>query len=122
VKGEAGISRRTLYDFWPGTFNKQGEPQPGRLQMGPPPVVWDEDVAAWCDVTVNDAYVLIGGGHRELLVLTDWLIGVVAVLCEAGFSLFLSLFLPFFFFSMSSSFLILVLLLRRYRFPLYNAR
>ena len=26
-----GIARRTLYDFWPSTFNKQGKPQPGKL-------------------------------------------------------------------------------------------
>ena len=35
-KGErgGGIARRTLYDFWPSTFNKQGKPQPGKLQIG----------------------------------------------------------------------------------------
>jgi hypothetical protein len=63
VKGEEDLS--------PGTFNKQGKPQPVRLQMGPPAVVCDAGVSSWCDVTVNDAYVLMGGGHRELLMATD---------------------------------------------------
>jgi hypothetical protein len=46
------------------------------LQHGPPAVVQDEN-GKWKYVTIDNAYVLLGGGHREMLRetktgLTEW--------------------------------------------------
>jgi hypothetical protein len=47
-------------------FNTNSKPQPGGLQHGPPAVIEDED-GKWNYVTIDNAYLLIGGGHREVL-------------------------------------------------------